>query len=300
MAAINNQCLVNEWMSSLPQNPPTDNMMLWMKSYIKPCSKSCCYSPDCACIRCDNCLLSLTSNETPSPRNICIECSLVFSENLNNFIFQVPKITLCDDCFESEDFKHEHTSFCKVNENGEHIYIKRMIGIAPLLHLKLNDFPIIKNEIIEMLGDEARYCQCCQEEFNHFTDKIDGTNVSSSDDYIIPVSSPGCLKNHGMPNIIKNQGYVTDTHKYMCRNCSYQYLKSQQLDTYCGNIKNAYCKLCLHEFEVERWHNEFKNERLKCDDNIDLKNTKLLNKKEELKLLHLQPWIQEIIDFEFS
>jgi hypothetical protein len=312
--------IIDVWLSTLPQNPPSHNMMLWMKSYMTPCDRACCYSPDCACIRCDGCGDSLTANGVPSPRNMCMECPLANTEDLSKFKFQLPKLTLCDKCFESDTFKHEHSSFCRVSEVGAHISAVRGNGLSPLQHLTISDFPIVSAQIISSFGGESMICQCCQEEFNT-SDVVVASGSNNSDiTSKLAVTAPGCKKYHGMANASKMHG-VRDSHLYMCQDCAFQFVTSQQGDTYCDI--NQFCKVCLHEAEAENWRLEFRHEALRCiaspppppllllsatvastiseDEEGDHRVVNcLIKKKDELKRLHLQLWIQEIIDDEFE
>ena len=266
---------LEEWLSSLPEHPPSSNMMLWMSRYSTQCPRACCYSPDCACIRCDNCRSSLTSNGVPAPRNICMECELAFSEDMSDFLFQVPSLTLCDNCFDMGACKHQHTQFCRVNELGEHATRERIHGVSDLRKLSPSDFPAVKVE-----GEHA-CCQCCFEKFK--------------EPDVIAVAAPGCMHDHGLPIENKNEG-VSDSKTYMCRTCSFQYLVSRNEDTYCDI--GQYCTVCSHIVERDRWTQEFRKEAENSFSTGSI--VELSNRKAQLIQLHPQLWIQSIVIDEFE
>lgn len=245
-----------------------------------PCSQSCCYAADCACIRCDSFSSSLTSSEFLKTRYICTECELAFSEDLNNFTFQVLNFTVCETCFASDNIKHEHKQFCRINSLGEHMLVKRRAGFAVVQKLCPEDLPTISSTMLGTLSEASRYCQCCQVDF-------------SEDN--LAVSTPGCMHAHGLPLISKNDG-VADSMKHMCEDCAFQYYKSISQDTYCDISR--YCMVCQNIRKEQIWRTDFKSEAEMAF--LEGGVEQLIIKMNDLKKLHLQSWVQKIIDEEFE
>ena len=262
--ATSNVTKTQLWLDNLPQTNPTENMMRWMCVYDRPCHRACCYSPDCACIRCDSCHMSLTTPEVQS-RYLCVECELCMSEDLNNFCFPVPGLSLCESCFVSDNFKHDHITFCDVNKIGTHNETVRDVGIINKIQILLEDLVVCPRCNLE---DDA-LCQGC---------------LCPFDDSDPPVSAPGCTQGHGIAEYNYLNG-VIDSRKFMCRECTLQYLKITGQDYYCDI--HTFCKVCSHNEMEKRWREEMKEEARNA--------ANLGYRREELLELHRQKWIQKII-----
>lgn len=268
---------LQSWLSELPTTPPTANMMRWMSSYDFTCNRSCCYSPDCACIRCDECYKSLTSPHLRD-RYVCSECDLGMSEDLNRFCFEVPGLTLCESCFNSHSFKHEHTLFCRIEENGHHSGEIRRVGISSKQQLQLSDLVALPMErISSKCGECCQACLCPFEESDP------------------PVSLPGCENAHGLA-VFNDKYGVQDSNTFMCRECAFQCLSVNGQGTYCD--LSHYCKVCMHTRESLQWREEFAS--LATEAYEDGGAASLESKLQQQLMLHRQKWIQQIMREEFE
>ena len=292
---------IESWLESLPETPPTSNMLRWMTSYDVPCGRSCCYSPDCASIRCESCYISFTKDDgVHIERNVCMECKLIHTESLDKFVFEVVGKVFCDTCFSSEHVLHEHTKFCKIDKCGFHSLNVRSIGISPLKTLQQTDLPKISRTTFDRLKESGRnYCggQCC-EDFDSYE------NVD-----FFPVASPGCRFDHGMVDLSNKKLGTTDSQKFCCNSCAFKDVIANNTQLYVDF--SQYCKICIHEKEMNEWRYEFKEAAKSLYDacsvgveshDLDavMIEALLSAKRDELKRLHLQPWIQKIIDEEFG
>jgi hypothetical protein len=201
------------------------------------------------------------------------------SEDLNKFSFPVPGLTLCDKCFESDSFKHEHVLFCQVNTTGRHRAVMRSVGVTDKLSLQLDDMVAVPLERALLNNTTATaVCQGCLCPFEEGDP---------------PVSMPGCKRVHGISLYSDAEG-VVDSGKFMCRACCFHYLTANNGDTYCDI--QQYCKVCLHAKEVQRWREEFAEEARECGPTP----ASLDSRREELLLLHRQQWIQRIVNQAFD
>lgn len=116
--------LLEDWMKGLPVRAVTENMMRWQRYYSKPCGASCCFSPDCACIRCSSCARSMTSLP-PKRRFQCMLCELLPPESAFD-----GRPEYCSECFARPDVLHWHDVFLLVDETGKHLAVRRMQGLA--------------------------------------------------------------------------------------------------------------------------------------------------------------------------
>lgn len=269
---------------------PTENMMRWMKSFDRPCERACCYSVDCASIRCSFCFVSLTSADRPSLSNFrmeCVECPLVIAESFENAAddVYVSQTTMCAACFHSVSVKHHHTIFCKiVSEGGQHSVCRRSVPAVPLLSLTKSDFHSIA------LGHEClllkNYCSCCYEPFRE--DRM-------------AVATPGCDANHGIAEHTRN-GDIVDSKGYFCIDCAYSWYSSKGSASFC-DITSC-CVVCKHVQEVKQWKQDFATDKMVIARSCDFHESEYFNRIREhvchLKSLHKQPWIQKIIDECFS
>lgn len=270
---------------------PTPNMMRWMKYYNEKCSKACCYSPDCGCIRCSSCKISLTKIP-PSLRYQCNQCPIVAPEAPYN-----PKPDLCYSCFMNPLVLHGHKEWLEITEKGVHSLISRENGYCEIKYLDISkDF--------EKCGfSNSDSCFICVENF---------TNDNPA------VKFPGCLKDHG--NGIKDLNLgIRDSKEHAHAFCLLKWYETSFRDTYCGKTK--YCEVCNFEEELESWEREFKEIKLKISqrdlsdiylqDSYDKLNIVYEPIKKELgaikadireKLIELHPqkWIQNIINSIFS
>ncbi|CAJ1358721.1 unnamed protein product [Effrenium voratum] len=113
-----------DWRKQLPERPVTPNMMRWQRFYEAPCGFACCFSPDCACLRCSGCGKSLTSLP-PKARFQCMDCEILPPETPFD-----PRPELCVACFGSDQALHWHSRFLLVDERGAHRAVERKLGLA--------------------------------------------------------------------------------------------------------------------------------------------------------------------------
>jgi hypothetical protein len=247
--------LLNKWYEELPKTEVTDNMMRWMSKYNQICSKACCFSPQCACIRCTNCQRSLTSRDMPQVRYVCLQCPIVMEGPSS-----APE--LCHVCFESKtEALHDHSLFCEIDEVGRHTLARRST-IVPRKLLTRNDFLPAKDT-------EQNECVVCCEAFS----------LSNP-----AVSPAGCPRGHGESKNDAKKGIV-DSKVHYCADCALEFERSRDRGTYC-DIK-IFCQCCQHEDEMEHWRQEFKEMFQNSNDTENLMR--------DLMKLHVQPWIQAIV-----
>lgn len=223
---------LEEYLSLLKKEEPTECMMRWMKFYDKTCDRSCCYSNECGIIRCTNCQFSFTKFP-PSSRIQCIECPILDK----NVIFD-PRPEICENCFNNDNFFHPHTKWLKVNEKGIHSFITRNHGIRPFNTLKIED---LEEVCINGNLDYKNTCNICFDEFE--------TNNP-------PVKYPGCSSNpcHGAVTLDKEFGFI-DSHQLSHSQCLFKWYKASCRLEYCGAPQN--CDMCKFLEEVESWRNYF-------------------------------------------
>jgi len=139
----------NIFYNSLETRPPTANMMRWMQYFSHICSKSCCYSTDCACIRCSSCAISLTKLP-PSLR-----------------------------------YHHNHSKWLEITEKGIHSIVIREKGLSELRTLDKNeDFAISDNkdlkfcficsEVFEKQNPPVKFPGCKKDHGSGMRNKIEG------------------------------------------------------------------------------------------------------------------------------
>ena len=153
---------LRSWMEALPAEQPTGNMMRWMAVFDTPCSRACCFSEDCACIRCNACGGSFTNvANRHSRRFTCMDCPLVTVVAMEKpepgKEYSVPQTTLCTDCFQSLAVPHEHDQrFCLVDEIGRHSMVTRPVSCSEKVAVTADRLRVAKID-----GD----CCCCCEPF---------------------------------------------------------------------------------------------------------------------------------------
>ena len=291
--------LLRDWMQSLPVQPVTENMMRWQMHYDKVCGASCCFSPDCACIRCSNCAISLTSLP-PKRRFQCMLCEVLPPESAFD-----GRPEYCGQCFESTEVLHWHDIFLLVDEAGRHSAVRRLQGLAEQRHFLPGDFPVAGP-----LPDDATCGICCTE----FTEEDPAT------------CSAGCSAGHGEGVADPKEG-VVDSHSFYHADCRMSWMKAQKTDAYCGSQPPLCCRVCSFEHECSAWKEDFGRGLRAIDHHFEaaevasadewkalqgflvdefqlsLAVDKVTSRADltaayldALKALHRQPWLQKLID----
>ena len=258
------------WMEALPAEQPTGNMMRWMAVFDTPCSRACCFSEDCACIRCNACGGSFTNvANRHSRRFTCMDCPLVAVVAMEKpepgKAYSVPQTTLCTDCFQSLAVPHEHDQrFCLVDEIGRHSMVTR---------------PVSRSEKVPVTADRLRVakidgdCCCCCEPF------------CESSPAVYPL---GCQAIPGHSISVKDKKLgVRDLEVFYCSGCYLQTLKQGDEDEPMAFLDELRCLLCKHATEMEAWRSEFMAELSACE-NLDVT-------MRALHQLHPQPWIRSVM-----
>ncbi|CAK9048159.1 unnamed protein product [Durusdinium trenchii] len=258
-----------------------------------PCGALCCFSPDCACIRCSNCSMSLTT-VPPKRRFQCMECEVLPPESTFD-----SRPEYCECCFSSCDVLHWHRRFLLVDQDGEHVAVERLCGIADLSYISLKDFPTRDG-----LEKEEACGICCME----FTSEDPAT------------CGVGCNFGHGEGVADAHRG-VLDSGAFYHAECRMSWMKSQKTDKYCGSQLPVSCKVCLFQEDCRAWQKDFQRGMaainageagcyqdlllfLTQEFQIDVTGFPEDLCKEELqsyfrsalKQLHPQPWLQSLID----
>jgi len=250
---------IEAWRSSLPDSTPTANMMRWMSKFQTPCTKACCFSPMCGCIRCTNCRTSLTSLDTPKVRYQCMECPIILSGPSS-------RPELCDICFRSDSVAlHDHALFCKVDELGRHTMVRRTRTVTRK--------QLLESDFLVAESSKEEICPVCCEEFS--ADKR-------------PVCPPGCKRGHGESKSDPVLGIV-DTGVHYCAECALGFQQSRDRGTYCDIT--TYCQCCQHEDEMSGWREEFRE--------LFAKGSEPRNTRRDMYALHVQPWIRSVLDEEY-
>jgi hypothetical protein len=261
---------LEKWRSSLQDTgPPTKNMMRWMDKFDELCNKACCFSPQCACIRCTGCGQSLTRADIPQTRYQCMECPVIINAPSS-------RPELCQFCFDAGNTRalHDHYWFCKVDNHGHHSVVKRSF-VVERQELTLQHFhPVVDLSLIS-----NKDCMVCCEPFNN-NDKL-------------PVSPAGCLRGHGESKTDPIQGIV-DTRLFYCGECALAFEQSRDRGTFCD--LTMYCECCTFEREMNEWKIEFRELFNRCRKD-PIKKKKMLD---DLLELHIQPWIQLVVKEEFE
>mmetsp|Transcript_50795 Transcript_50795/g.99569 ORF Transcript_50795/g.99569 Transcript_50795/m.99569 type:complete len:351 (+) Transcript_50795:2-1054(+) len=138
---------------------------------------------------------------------------------------------------------------------------------------------------------------------------------------LLPAAMPGCLKNHGEAVVDSDQG-VSDSKRFYCVSCASDFFSGKQ---YCGPLSPThFCRVCRHAAQIVSWRSEFdeyfanvaQNLNAVAIANMTAKGESMseedLNKMQttctrfaekaraDLKALHKQAWIQNIVDQSFS
>ena len=276
---------LSSFLSKLQTRPPTPNMLNWMRYYSIPCSKLCCHSIDCGCIRCSSCGVSLTKLP-PSTRFQCIECPILLPEAPFD-----PRPTFCWNCFINDKCLHFHKKWLKVDEKGIHSIIFRDKGICDINILDLNKDFISSDKKKE--GD----CYICSEPFEKNNPAI---------------KFPGCKGDHGTGVLDKFKGMI-DSGEYAHGYCLIKWYETCYRGTYCGEAN--YCDICNFEEEMKGWKRDFIEARKKLGiiekftefeeicgvlsiviNKAEVENKEFLEiTREKLMALHKQEWIRTLI-----
>lgn len=175
----------------------------------------CCFSPDCACIRCSNCRAYLTTIP-PKRRFQCMECEVLPPESSFD-----SRPEYCELCFSLPDVLHWHKHFLLVDESGVHQAVERLAGLAEMHSINTDDFPLKDG-----LGEDETCGICCIE--------------FSADD---PATcNVGCTIGHG-EGVADGQHGVVDSGMFYHAECRMNWIKAQKTDTYCGQLPLT-CKVC--------------------------------------------------------
>ncbi|CAL1137382.1 unnamed protein product [Cladocopium goreaui] len=218
----------DDWRKSLPERPVSENMMRWQKFYHDPCGSLCCFSPDCACIRCSNCRASLTTIP-PKRRFQCMECEVLPPESSFD-----SRPEYCELCFSLPDVLHWHKHFLLVDESGVHQAVERLAGLAEMHSINTDDFPLKDG-----LGEHETCGICCIE--------------FSADD---PATcNVGCTIGHG-EGAADGQHGVVDSGMFYHAECRMNWIKAQKTDTYCGQLPLT-CKVCFFVADCKAWQSDF-------------------------------------------
>eukprot|EP01129_Flabellula_baltica_P002121 TRINITY_DN1196_c0_g2_i1.p1 TRINITY_DN1196_c0_g2~~TRINITY_DN1196_c0_g2_i1.p1 ORF type:complete len:352 (+),score=54.88 TRINITY_DN1196_c0_g2_i1:61-1116(+) len=292
--------------TSLPQREVTNNLYRWQKHWGQDhlCGYACCYASHCGSHRCESCGKSCTSTVPPLSRFICMECGDECNEEGELLAVQV-----CPDCFESDDFLHQHSKFMKVDgSDGQHLGVQRSVGFGDVFKFEEKDFHV--NE--SALGE----CNICFMPFEKDNPAV---------------YSIGCVKGHGFGVRDFDRGCY-DTETFSCRECA-QMNVLYQGGEYCarklGDVP-VLCGVCKFEKEREGWKDQFSSVRVilegisfpfeseedwvgfieRLNSEIEMREIDpktidyrdvgvggmLLIVKDALKSLHKQKWLQDIID----
>ena len=273
--------------------------MRWQGYYHTACGASCCFSPDCACIRCSSCACSLTTLP-PKRRFQCMLCEVLPPESAFD-----GRPEYCSRCFASPDVLHWHDVFLLVDETGEHRAVKRLHGLAEQRHFGPEDFPVAAS-----LAPDAECGICCSE----FTGSDPAT------------CAPGCVSSHG-DGVADPQMGVVDSRSFYHADCRLSWMKAQKTDAYCGSQPPLCCRVCSFEQECEAWKQDFGRGIHEINGYVDkptpassddwqallqflMSEFQITLTLEEgtcradltkayhdaLKTLHRQPWLQSIVD----
>ena len=256
---------LQRWRSSLQQSSPSEKMMRWMATFDQPCDRSCCWSPECAITRCDNCYKALTTSKHMK-RYECMGClkssnSPLSNSPLSNSSDDSPPPpsssssssspsssspssspsspspsansfhTFCEECFHKESIKHQHAkNFCEIDERGNHRRLERPVASVPLKLLQESDFTPIA-------GFKGECCVCL------FKDSA--------------VSPAFCQRGHNLGKFVgENVGFESDS-GFMCSGCYFDFEKKRVKPRlfYCD--PKSFCDLCMFEDEMVIWRRDF-------------------------------------------
>ena len=141
----------------------------------------------------------------------------------------------CEDCFSSPGVLHWHNRFLLVDQEGEHVAVERLCGLAELRYITLDDLPVQSG-----LDDDQACGICCME-------------FSSEEPATCGV---GCTSGHGEGLADPRQGML-DSKTFYHAECRMSWIKSQKTDTYCGDKAPVHCKVCLFENDCKAWMKDF-------------------------------------------
>lgn len=180
--------------------------MRWMCAYNDICDRACCYSSECACIRCSFCHKSFTSIPGHHmPRLECMQCTS-------------SRATMCEACFTSPAALHDHTRFCHIDERGVHSVAHRTVGLASRRELTPSDLPTVP--ISELPAEASRQCAVCFCDFDDNTEEMQA------------VAPPGCVRRYAFAVPDSELGHK-DTRSYCCRECHFAFLSYNKRTSYC-------------------------------------------------------------------
>ena len=283
-SSADNDLNLETWLSNLPEEEPTPNMLRWMQCYELPCRKSCCFSVDCAAIRCDSCYISFTKLQNAhEKRYVCMQCELVEVSPMcePTKIYRVSGTTFCQVCFESNAIPHEHSKrFCFIDEMGAHTEISRSVPPQPKISLTQDLL-----QLAPLAAVTGRDCFICCEPF--------------TDDF--PAALPyGCVTVHSHGVNDRTVG-VKDENIFYCAQCYLQSLQPFTMMTTTTTESNlpivfagaCLCLLCTHSKEMDTWQKEFYDElsQAMCSGGV----AQLRVTEKDLYDLHPQPWIRKVL-----
>ena len=285
---------LNQWLSELPKKSPTTNMLRWMNCFETLCSSACCFSPDCASIQCDSCGEFFTNGTNRHiQRFVCMQCPLVGHSTCPNCpdamdhpvdtVFAFPQTTFCHTCFESTAVPHEHdNAFCRIDEFGRHSQVQRRV--PPTVKVEITSDMLLP--ALQATGE----CFICLEVFS---------------ESMYGVHPLGCRSAHSH-GVVDNILGVRDCNIFYCNDCYLQYLRSQSTSALVYPEENK-CQICAHEKEMTQrkavFEDHFKEVALTISSaervealGRNLQSDILKNAARELKELHRQAWIQQVVD----
>lgn len=275
-SSANNDLDLGIWLSNLPEEDPSPNMMRWMQCYEFPCRKACCFSVDCAAIRCDSCHISFTKLPNAHvKRYVCMQCELVGVSPMcePTKTYAVPGTTFCQICFESTAIPHEHSKrFCLIDEKGVHIKISRSVPPQPKISLTPDLL-----QLAPLSAVAGRDCFICCEPFTQ--------EFSAALPY-------GCVTVHSHGVSDRTIG-VKDEDIFYCAKCYLQSLQPSATTTATVFVGSCLCLLCTHSKAMDTWQKEFYEElsQAACNGGI----AQLSATEKELHDLHPQPWIRKVL-----
>eukprot|EP00931_Biecheleriopsis_adriatica_P050187 TRINITY_DN29046_c0_g1_i1.p1 TRINITY_DN29046_c0_g1~~TRINITY_DN29046_c0_g1_i1.p1 ORF type:complete len:328 (-),score=76.08 TRINITY_DN29046_c0_g1_i1:83-1066(-) len=234
------------WRAALPngtQAQGLEGMRRWQANWPEPCSRLCCFSPDCARIDCCACGTSITKSF--GDRFVCMDCDVKFAQPGDPTCHDVEGYQLCRPCFFDGRVPHDHQNFCKVSgSDGVH-------GAA----LREGPFGKRFQYTAEMcvpaaVPADAPECGIC---FCDFDDPED------------PCSAfPGCrsIPPHtgDTTRDMRQESGLRPGKRYMHRNCIMLWLAQKNV-SYCSFDADAppppLCEACIWDAEAATWRADF-------------------------------------------
>eukprot|EP00933_Yihiella_yeosuensis_P026024 TRINITY_DN20213_c0_g1_i1.p1 TRINITY_DN20213_c0_g1~~TRINITY_DN20213_c0_g1_i1.p1 ORF type:complete len:379 (-),score=65.48 TRINITY_DN20213_c0_g1_i1:180-1286(-) len=227
------------------------NMGIWQRSWKHPCSKLCCFSPDCASQRCSSCARGIS--RVRGDRAVCMSCDLRFTDEdpATSNCYDMVGYQLCKSCLLDPSTLHEHSDFCVVDgATGNHFGVQRGCGIAPR-HAYLPEM------CIQVSGDASEMvCSIC------FCDFDEPDNPACA--------WPGCRAKppHKVDTRrdMKSQSGLAEGTSFAHRDCLMQWILVQSL-SFCAPSDAGsssplvspppLCPACQWEAEAAKWKMEF-------------------------------------------